>query len=50
MWSKLAAEWRVEQLDNIASEITLDEVPRRVQEILSGHVVGRTLVAPEATI
>jgi putative YhdH/YhfP family quinone oxidoreductase len=50
MWRRLAGEWRVEQLDKIAHEITLDELPERVQEILAGRVVGRTLVVPTTTI
>jgi NADPH:quinone reductase-like Zn-dependent oxidoreductase len=49
MWRKLAGEWRVDQLDRIAHEITLDELPDRVQEIMAGRVVGRTLVAPKTT-
>jgi NADPH:quinone reductase-like Zn-dependent oxidoreductase len=50
MWRKLAGEWRVDQLDKIADEVTLDELSERVQTILAGRVVGRTLVAPKATI
>jgi acrylyl-CoA reductase (NADPH) len=49
MWRKLAGEWRVEQLNKIAHEISLDELSGRVQEILSGRVVGRTLVVPTAS-
>jgi len=45
MWEKLSGEWRVGQLDAIADEITLEELPDRVQTILAGQVVGRTLVA-----
>jgi putative YhdH/YhfP family quinone oxidoreductase len=46
MWRKLAGEWRISQLDRIAHEATLDDVPDRVHEILAGRVVGRTLVVP----
>jgi len=46
MWQKLAGAWRVERLEEIASEITLDELPDRVQDILAGRIVGRTLVIP----
>lgn len=49
MWRKLAGEWRIEQLEQIASEITLDELPQRVESILAGRIVGRTLVAPKST-
>jgi putative YhdH/YhfP family quinone oxidoreductase len=50
MWQKLAGPWRVEQLDQIADEITLDELPDRVQRILAGRIVGRTIVAPRASV
>jgi hypothetical protein len=50
IWRKLAGEWRVEQLDKIAREITLDELAQRVQEILAGRIVGRTLVVPKTSI
>jgi putative YhdH/YhfP family quinone oxidoreductase len=46
IWKKLAGPWRVERLDDIVSEITLDELPDRVQKILSGQLVGRTVVVP----
>jgi putative YhdH/YhfP family quinone oxidoreductase len=45
MWRKLAGDWRVDQLDRIVSEITLKELRERVQRILGGQVVGRTIVA-----
>jgi acrylyl-CoA reductase (NADPH) len=49
MWQKLAGPWRVEQLDRLASETTLDELPQRVEQILAGQIVGRTLVVPRST-
>jgi putative YhdH/YhfP family quinone oxidoreductase len=48
MWQKLAGPWRVEQLDQVADEITLDELPDRIERILAGRIVGRTIVAPRA--
>jgi putative YhdH/YhfP family quinone oxidoreductase len=48
MWQKLAGPWRVELLDQIADEITLDELPDRVEKILAGQVVGRTIVSPRS--
>lgn len=47
MWRKLAGPWRVTQLESIADEITLDELPDRIQKILAGQIVGRTVVAPQ---
>jgi acrylyl-CoA reductase (NADPH) len=46
IWQKLAGPWRIEQLDELADEITLDELPDRVQKILAGQLVGRTIVVP----
>jgi putative YhdH/YhfP family quinone oxidoreductase len=46
MWQKLAGPWRVDRLDELADEITLDELPDRVQKILAGKLVGRTIVVP----
>jgi putative YhdH/YhfP family quinone oxidoreductase len=46
MWHKLAGPWRVAQLNDIADEITLDELPDRVQKMLAGRIVGRTIVVP----
>jgi putative YhdH/YhfP family quinone oxidoreductase len=48
MWQKLAGPWRVEQLDAIAEEFTLDELPDRVEKILAGQIAGRTLVVPKS--
>ncbi len=49
MWQKLAGPWRVAQLDDLAGEATLDEVPDRVQKILAGQIVGRTLIVPRSS-
>jgi acrylyl-CoA reductase (NADPH) len=46
MWQKLAGPWRISQLEDLADEITLDELPDRVQKILAGKIVGRTIVVP----
>ena len=48
MWQKLAGPWRIERLNEIADEITLDELPKRVQKILAGQMVGRTIVVPRS--
>lgn len=46
MWQKLAGPWRIENLDQYATEITLDDLPGYIRQILSGDSVGRTLVIP----
>jgi putative YhdH/YhfP family quinone oxidoreductase len=46
MWRKLSDPWNIPQLHDIADEITLDELPDRVQKVLAGKIVGRTIVVP----
>jgi acrylyl-CoA reductase (NADPH) len=48
MWRKLAGPWHIDQLDSLADEITLDELPNRIQKILAGQIVGRTIVTPQS--
>jgi putative YhdH/YhfP family quinone oxidoreductase len=48
MWQKLSGPWRIENLDRLAEETTLDGLPDRVRQILAGGVVGRTLVVPSS--
>ncbi len=49
MWEKLSRAWKISQLDEIADEITFDELPDRVEKILAGKIVGRTIVAPRTS-
>jgi putative YhdH/YhfP family quinone oxidoreductase len=48
MWQKLADPWRIDKLDELASEISLDGLPDRINKILHGQIVGRTLVVPKS--
>ena len=48
MWRNLAGPWHIDQFDSVANEITLDELPDRIQKILAGQIVGRTLVLPQS--
>lgn len=50
IWQKLAGPWRISHLDEIADEITLDELPDRIQKILAGKIVGRTIVTPRSAM
>lgn len=44
VWNKLAADWKLEQLDGLSRECTLDELPERIDLILKGKLKGRTVV------
>lgn len=44
VWSKLAAEWKPEQLETAATEVTLERLEEKIHGILKGEVKGRVLV------
>lgn len=48
MWQNLVGPWRISQLNEIADEISFDELPDRVQKILAGQIAGRTIVVPSS--
>ena len=43
-WTRLAAEWRLPNLAQMATEVGLDGISQTVDALLAGGVVGRTLV------
>jgi putative YhdH/YhfP family quinone oxidoreductase len=49
IWTKLASDWRLRSLEQIATEVTLRELPERVDAILRGQVCGRTVVCIGST-
>lgn len=44
IWNKLATEWSVPQLDQLTTEISLQEVSGMVDKLLQGNVTGRIVV------
>ena len=44
IWRLLAQEWRLADLDELATTIGLAEIESQVQRILKGEIVGRTLI------
>jgi acrylyl-CoA reductase (NADPH) len=45
IWQRLAGEWRVPLLENLAREVPLDNLEREIDLILQGRQVGRVVVA-----
>jgi alcohol dehydrogenase len=43
-WGRLASEWKLHNLDALANEIGLEQVPAELEALLGGTVRGRTLV------
>jgi acrylyl-CoA reductase (NADPH) len=46
IWRRLAHEWRLDNLGELRREVTLEQAPAAVADMLAGHAVGRTLVLP----
>ncbi len=44
IWNLLAGEWKLDMLDDISREVTLDELEAEIQRILDGRQIGRVLL------
>ena len=44
VWEKLAGEWKLDNLEELSAEITLDEVEERIQLLLNKESKGRAVV------
>ena len=44
IWQKLATEYKPEDLESLADEMTLEEVPAQLEIILKGGNIGKSLV------
>ncbi|TKB02378.1 acryloyl-CoA reductase [Alteromonas portus] len=44
LWDKLAGEWKLECLDDLTEEVSLDDVSQKIDAILKGELSGRTIV------
>lgn len=44
MWDKLSLQWKLENLEDLAHEVSLDALPAAIAQILSGKLTGRVLV------
>ncbi len=44
IWHRLANEWRPSQLDKIAHTLAFEQLPEALQNLLSAHTHGRTVI------
>ncbi len=44
IWNRLASDWKLDNLETLASNISLKEVSSRVSEMLNGQHAGRTVI------
>jgi putative YhdH/YhfP family quinone oxidoreductase len=50
IWSRLASDWRLNDLDAIARVVSLPDVDQPVRQILAGQIRGRVLVRVAAKV
>lgn len=48
IWSKLAGEWKLDNLEQLATDVGLDGVGEKVQQMLAGNITGRIVVSPHS--
>jgi putative YhdH/YhfP family quinone oxidoreductase len=44
LWDKIAGEWKIDNLDRLTKEISLEELDQNIEQILQGKQKGRVLV------
>lgn len=44
LWTRMATDLKIEQLDDLVTEVTLNKLPAVLEDILAGNVTGRTVV------
>lgn len=44
MWDKLSLQWKLTNLESLAEEVSLEQLPQAIEQILAGKLVGRVLV------
>jgi hypothetical protein len=44
IWNKLSGEWKINALENIITECSLEELNQKIDLILKGEISGRVLV------
>jgi putative YhdH/YhfP family quinone oxidoreductase len=50
VWRKLAGDWKLADLESLATTVTLAGIGEKVQEILQAKITGRTVVVPEKAV
>ncbi|AYC32865.1 acryloyl-CoA reductase [Pseudomonas cavernae] len=44
MWDRLSVQWKLNNLERLVHEVTLEQLPAAIEQILAGKLVGRVLV------
>src|SRR5690606_26526151 len=46
IWSKLAGDWKLADLEQLTTDVGLKGVGEKVQQMLAGNITGRFVVSP----
>lgn len=49
VWNKIAAEWKIDWLDSLTTEASFDELDGRIEMMLQGKHIGRTIIKMAAS-
>jgi putative YhdH/YhfP family quinone oxidoreductase len=49
IWSKLAGDWKLDNLEQLATDVNIAGVGAKVREMLAGKITGRVVVSPQQT-
>lgn len=44
IWSKLTSHWALDNIEDICQEIQLDKLPKQVEQMMKGQLLGRTIL------
>ena len=44
IWQKMAGPWKLDNVEEMATEITLEQLSEKIDQILQGRIKGRVLV------
>ncbi|MHC4553294.1 MAG: YhdH/YhfP family quinone oxidoreductase [Planctomycetota bacterium] len=44
IWKKLAGPWKLENLEKLATEVTLDQLSEKIDHMLNGQIAGRVII------
>ena len=44
IWQKIAGLWKLDNLEEMVTEVTLEQLSEKIDQILEGRIKGRVLV------
>ena len=44
IWQKMAGPWKLDHLEEMVTEVTLEQLSEKIDQILQGRIKGRVIV------